>query len=508
MVIILRERQLPTTRTEELERVTQHGMPDTYYNYIAGEWRESETGNTFEVVNPADTTDVIGEFQQSSREDAADAIDAAVAAQSDWADTPGPDRGKSLTETARHIADRKEELTETLTREEGKTLSEARAEVQRAIDIFEYYGQKAVDFGGKIKQSGSQDSNLYYLKEPMGVAGLITPWNYPIAIPSWKTAPALATGNTVVIKPADTAPNVFRKVIECLDQAGVPAGVVNYVTGPGSEVGDTVINHEDVDVVSFTGSRSVGEMVHEQAGAAQTRVQTEMGSKNPTVVMPSADLDEAANIVGAGAFGVTGQACTATERVIVHEDIYDEFLSRLCAYAENIEIGPGLDDPDMGPHVDQDHLEGTLEYVERGLEEGATLAAGGNALEGEKFDDGYFVEPTIFRDVESDMQIMQEEVFGPFVGILAAEDFEEAITLANDVEFGLSAAIVSRYHTEVNRFRDEVDFGVIKANEKTTGLQYYVPFGGMNASSSETYREQGDAAIDFYTITKTVYEKY
>lgn len=483
-------------------------MPETYYNYVDGEWTESETNDTFEVENPADTTDIIGEFQHSSSDDAAEAVEAAAAAQTEWAEMPGSERGAVLTETARRMDDRKDELTETLTREEGKTLTEAGAEVQRAIDIFEYYGQKAVDFGGVVKQPGSQGMNLYTVEEPMGVAGLITPWNYPVAIPAWKSAPALATGNTVVVKPANGAPNVSRNVIDCLDEAGVPDGVVNYVTGSGSDVGTTIVDHDDVDVVSFTGSRSIGEMVHEQAAAGQKRVQTEMGSKNTTVVMPSADLDEAADIVSAGAFGVTGQACTGTERVAVHEDVSDDFLDRLVAIADELEIGPGLDDPDMGPHFDQDHLEGTLEYVEQGQNEGATLEYGGEALEGDAYDDGYFVEPTIFTDVESDMEIMQEEVFGPFVGVASVSDFEEAVDFVNDVEFGLSTSIVTNDHTEVNRFRDEVDFGIIKINEKTTGLQYYVPFGGMNASSSETYREQGDAAIDFYTITKTVYENY
>ena len=483
-------------------------MAETYGNYVDGEWTESETGDTFEVVNPADTTDVIGEFQRSNGEDAARAIEAAAHAQGEWAETPAAERGATLTEAARRMADREEELAETLTREEGKTLTEAGAEVQRAIDIFEYYGQKAVDVGGEVKQPGARDASLYTVAEPMGVAGLITPWNYPAAIPSWKSAPALATGNAVVLKPANAAPNVFRKVVECLDGAGIPDGVVNFVTGPGDDVGGTIVEHEDVDVVSFTGSRSIGELVHEQAGARQTRVQTEMGSKNTTVVMPSADLDEAVEIVGSGAFGVTGQACTGTERVVVHDSVYDEFIEALVAYADDLEIGPGLDDPDMGPHFDRAHLEGTLEYVEQGQEEGGTLEYGGEALEGDPYDDGYFVQPTIFTDVESDMGIMQEEIFGPFVGVMPASDFEEAVDLVNDVEFGLSSSIVTRDHTEANRFRDEVDFGVIKINEKTTGLQYHVPFGGMNASSSETYREQGDAAIDFFTITKTVYENY
>ncbi|RQG97084.1 2,5-dioxovalerate dehydrogenase [Natrarchaeobius chitinivorans] len=483
-------------------------MSEVYYNYVDGDWVESETGDTFEVVNPADTTDVIGGFQRSSSDDATAAVEAAADAADEWADVPGTERGSILTEAARHMADRTDELTETLTREEGKTLTEAGAEVQRAVDIFEYYGQKAVDFGGEVKQPGSRDANLYTVEEPMGVAGLVTPWNYPVAIPAWKSAPALATGNTVVLKPANGAPNVFRKVVECLDEAGIPDGVVNYLTGPGSDVGGTIVDHDDVDVVSFTGSRSVGEMIHEQAGANQKRVQTEMGSKNTTVVMPSADLEEAAEIVGAGAFGVTGQACTGTERVAVHQDVHDEFLEELIAYADGLEIGPGLEDPDMGPHFDRDHLEGTLEYVERGRDADGTLAYGGEALEGGEYDDGHFVEPTIFTDVDSDAAIMQEEIFGPFVGVMSATDFEEAVELVNDVEFGLSTSIVTRDHAEANRFRDAVDFGIVKINEKTTGLQYYVPFGGMNASSSETFREQGDAAIDFYTITKTVYENY
>ena len=483
-------------------------MADTYHNYVDGEWIESETGDTFEVTNPADTTDVIGEFQHSSSEDAATAIDAAAEAHADWADTPGPERGAILTETAQNMAERREELTETLTREEGKTLREAGAEVSRAIDLFRYYGQKALDYGGISKQPSSREANLYTVSEPMGVAGLITPWNYPIAIPAWKTAPALATGNTVVLKPANGAPNVFRIVVECLDDAGIPDGVMNFVTGPGSEVGSTIVEHEEVDTVSFTGSRSVGEMIHEQAAAEKKRVQTEMGSKNTTVVMPSADLEEAVKIVGRGAFGVTGQACTGTERAVVHEDIYEPFLERLVSYAEDLDVGPGLEDSRMGPHFDRDHLEKTLEYAASVSDSGGTIEYGGDALEGDRYDDGHFIEPTIVTGVESDHDAMQEEVFGPFVGVLPAADFEEAVDLVNDVEFGLSTSIVTHDHTEANRFRDGVDFGIVKINEMTTGLQHTVPFGGMNASSSETYREQGDAAIDFFTITKTVYENY
>jgi 2,5-dioxopentanoate dehydrogenase len=482
-------------------------MPE-YKNYIDGEWVESESGETLDVVNPADTNEVVGTFQKSNEEDTNRAVEAAVEAREEWADTPGPTKGGILRETAQRLEDREDELTELLTREEGKTVSEAGGEVGRAVNIFYYYAEKAKDLGGISKSPSGQHSNLYTVKEPMGVAGLITPWNYPIAIPAWKMAPALATGNTVVMKPDSTAPNVARAIFEALDEAGLPDGVANCVTGPGDEVGSTITNHEDVDIVSFTGSRQVGDMIYEQATDDHKRVQTELGSKNPVVVTANADIDNAVSIVGGGAFGVTGQACTGTERVLVHESVYDEFVDKLVEYADNLDIGSGLDDPGMGPHVDEDQLEGTLDYVEQGQEEGATLKYGGKRLDEGRYENGYFIEPTIFTDVESDMQIMQEEVFGPFVGVMPVSDLDEAIEIANDVEFGLSAGIVTEDHTEANRYVDEIDFGVIKVNEATTGLELHVPFGGLNASSSETYREQGDQAIEFYTIIKTVYENY
>jgi aldehyde dehydrogenase (NAD+) len=408
--------------------------------------------------------------------------------------------------------DRREELTETLAREEGKALGEAGGEVGRAVNIFYYYAEKAMDYAGAASNPSASDQNLYTVREPMGVAGLIVPWNYPIAIPSWKMAPALATGNTVVCKLSQDAPTVFLKVTECLaaaaDAVDAPDGVVNVLTGGGSEVGQPIVEHDAVDAVSFTGSRSVGDMIYEQATDAHKRVQTELGSKNPTVVTESADVEAAARIVGGGAFGVTGQACTATERVIVHESIHDAFVDALVDYAESIEIGPALDGADMGPQVSEGELEGTLEDVATAREEGATVEYGGGRPDGEAYESGYFVEPTVLTGLDSDATVMQEEVFGPFVGIMPASDFEEAIELANDVEFGLSAGIVTDDHTEANRFVDEVDFGVVKVNEATTGLELHVPFGGMNASSSETYREQGEAGMDYFTIIKTVYDSY
>jgi aldehyde dehydrogenase (NAD+) len=480
-------------------------MPETYYNYVAGDWRAAETGATFDVSNPADRSDVIGEFQQSGRGDAEAAVEAAATASEAWADTPGPERGRILREAGQRMADRKDELTETLVREEGKARPEAAGEVQRAIDIFAYYAAKASDIGGTVKGSSSEDTRLYTVNEPVGVAGLITPWNYPIAIPAWKIAPALATGNTIVFKPASQAPNVSRKLVECLDEANLPAGVINYVTGPGSEVGEVFSTHEAVDAVSFTGSSAVGDTVGQQANETGKRVQLEMGGKNPTVVMPSADVEDAADIAASGAFGVTGQACTATSRAIVHEDVYDEFVERVVRAAEAIEIGPGLAGAEMGPQVSQRELDSTLEYVSIGVDEGATLETGDADVDA---GDGFFVEPTVFSGVDPDMRIAQEEIFGPVLAVIPVSGYEEAVEIANGVRYGLSASIVTQDLSEANRFVDDSESGVVKINEKTTGLELHVPFGGMKDSSSETYREQGDAGIDFYTISKTVYMNY
>ena len=483
-------------------------MSEVYKNFIDGEWVRSERGITFENRNPADIDDLICDFQKSSKEDVEDAVEAALEARDKWAEKPAPERGKILIKTANILEDKKEELTRTLTREEGKTLSEAAPEVQRAIDIFYYYGAKARDIGGVVKAPSGKDKHLFTKNKPLGVVGLITPWNYPIAIPAWKIAPALATGNTVVFKPATLAPNVSRKLVKALIKAGIPDGVLNYITGPGNEVGAAITTHKDIDAVSFTGSLKVGNMVYEQASNTGKRVQTEMGGKNPAVITSSADIDEATDIVANGAFGVTGQACTATSRAIVYDDMYEDFLREIEKRAEDIEIGPGLEDPDMGPKVSEEELQNTLEYINIGIEEGAVLETGGNKLDTGIFSGGYFVEPTVFSDVEPDMRIAQEEIFGPVLSVMKVSDFEEAIDVVNGVDYGLSASIITNDHSEANRFIKDADAGVIKINEKTTGLELHVPFGGFKGSSSETWREQGDSAIDFYTISKTVYMNY
>lgn len=479
-------------------------MPAQYKNYVNGEWVDADSGETFDTGDPAAPDEIVATYPQSDTGDTEAAVQAAVAASEEWGSTPGPERGRVLSRTGALLADRKDTLTELLVREEGKTRAEAAGEVQRAIDIFGYYGAKASDLGGTVKASSGRNTNLYTRQEPVGVAGLITPWNYPIAIPAWKMAPALATGNAAVIKPASLAPGVVHEMGKALDESGLPDGVLNIVTGPGSEVGSAIASHPDVDAVSFTGSTPVGNSVYDTATEDGKRIQLEMGGKNPTIVSDTADIAEAADIVASGAFGVTGQACTACSRAIVYEDVYDELVEAMVERAEAIEPGHGLNESDMGPHVSESELESTLDYVDIGQNEGATLETGGSAIDRE----GLFVEPIVFSDVEPDDRIAQEEIFGPLLPVIPVSGYEEAVEVANGVEYGLSASIVTNDHSEANRYVDEAEAGVVKINEKTTGLELHVPFGGMKASSSETYREQGDAGLDFYTISKTVYDNY
>ena len=481
-------------------------MPPTQ-NYIDGEWTDSDSNNTFETVNPANPGEIVATYQESTANDAEAAVVAAADAEAEWASVPAPERGMILKAAGDILDDQKAELTAQLTHEEGKTNAEAGGEVRRAIDIFHYYAQKTRDLGGTVKSSSGRRTNIYTRKESVGVTALITPWNYPIAIPAWKTAPALAAGNTVVIKPASLAPGPAVSIIEALDEAGIPDGVINLVTGPGSTVGNEFVGHDRVNAVSFTGSSAVGGAVYDLATDEGKRVQTEMGGKNPTIVTDSADVEEAADIVATGAFGVTGQACTAGSRAIVYENVYDEFVNAIVNRAESIEVGPG-DEYDMGPQVSESELESSLEYIDVAEEQGATLAAGGDALDGSRFGDGYFIAPTVFSDVAADHRLAQEEVFGPVLAVLEVEGFDDAVELANNVNYGLSASIVTQNHTEANRFVEEIESGVAKINEKTTGLELHVPFGGFKDSSSETWREQGDAGLDFYTIEKTVYENF
>ncbi len=473
-----------------------------YKNLIDGEWVDSADGKTFENRNPAQLDDILGEFPLATKADVERAIDAAAAALPAWGNLPGPARGAILDKASRILEARLDEIATVLTREEGKTLTEAKGEVTRARDIFRYYAGEGWRAGGNVLPSNTGGELLYTRREPLGVVALVTPWNFPIAIPAWKMAPALAYGNTVVFKPASFAPQTAMLLVEVLVEAGLPKGVVNFVTGSGRTVGDTLVGSPKVHGVSFTGSVSVGTGIYEKAIKNLTRVQLEMGGKNPTIVLKDANIDTAVKMVVAGGFGLTGQACTATSRVIVEDAIANDFAAALTQAARSLKVGNGLEaGVQMGPAVSEDQLQTDLEYIGIGQKEGAKLLIGGS----QAGDGGYYVQPTVFDHVEAQMRIAQEEIFGPVIGIMRASDFEDALGKANGIGFGLSAAVITNDLQKAFQFANRIDAGVVKINEPTTGLALQAPFGGFKHSSANTFKEQGQAAIEFYTRTKTIY---
>ena len=483
-------------------------MPQIYKNFIAGKWVECGSKKTFANVNPANTDEILGLFQASGAEEAKAACDAAAKAQPAWAALPAPRRGEYLYKAAELLESRLDQVAEDMTREEGKTLPEARGEVKRAINILRYFGgEGARSFSYQIP---SERPNVfcYMMRKPLGVVGLITPWNFPSAIPAWKMAPALVAGNTVVIKPASLAPLSPYRLVEALEQAGIPEGVVNYVTGGGSTAGNAVVEHPAIRAISFTGSCGVGNHLHEKLAGRKVRIQLEMGGKNPTIVLKDADLDYAADILINGAFFSTGQKCTACSRAIIEKSIYEPLVEKLVAKTRRLKVGNGLEaGVQIGPAVDASQLETDLKYIEIARKEGAKLLCGGNRLAGGAYDKGYFVEPTLFDNVKPEMRIAQEEVFGPVLALMAANDFEDAMRLANSVKFGLSASIVSRDLTRVHQFINGIEAGLITVNLPTAGVEYQLPFGGTKESSFGM-REQGPQALDFYTESHTVYMKY
>jgi acyl-CoA reductase-like NAD-dependent aldehyde dehydrogenase len=483
-------------------------MSNLFLNYIGGKWTECKSRKTFPNVNPANTAEIVGEFQSSAEGDVRDACDAAAQAQTAWSATPAPRRGEYLFKAAELVESRLAKISEEMTREEGKTLPEAKGEVKRAINILRYFGgEGARQFSYQIP-SERENVFCYTMRKPLGVVALITPWNFPIAIPVWKMAPALVAGNTVVIKPASLAPLSSYRVVEALHEVGIPAGALNYVTGSGGAVGNALVEHPAIRAVSFTGSCDVGNSLYEKVTRRKLRVQLEMGGKNPTVVLKDADLDYAADVLVNGAFFSTGQKCTACSRAVIEKPIYEPLLEKLIAKTRKLKVGNGLEAGiDIGPAVDASQLETDLKYIEIAKKEGAMLLCGGNRLTGGIYDSGYFVEPTLFTGVTPEMRIAQEEVFGPVLGVMVANDFEDAMRLANGVKFGLSASIVSRDLTRVHQFINGIEAGLITVNLPTAGVEYQLPFGGTKESSFGM-REQGPAALDFYTETRTVYMKY
>jgi len=475
---------------------------ETIRNLIAGEWVDSSQGAIVEDRNPARQTDILATFPSATREDACRAVEAARAAFSDWASTPFPTRGAILQRASQIIDRQLEEFAVTMTREEGKILAEARAEVARARDIFQYFSGEGWRNAGEVLPSANDGQLIFTKREPLGVISIITPWNVPAAIPAWKLAPALVYGNTVVFKPSSLTPLVGVMLVKILLEAGLPANVVNFVTGSGSIVGMELVTSPDVDGVTFTGSYDIGSNILAQAQAGRKRIQCEMGGKNPLVVLRDANVDLAVELAVKGGFGLTGQACTATSRVIVDHTIADGFVESLARAAKALVVGDGLDPKtEMGPVVSQDQLETNLRYVEMAVAEGGKLAAGGHVMA----EGSLFFEPTVFDLVAPGMRIAQEEVFGPVIAVIRSRDFEDAIDIANGVGFGLSASVVTCSLSKAFEFANRIDAGVIKINEQTTGVAPNAPFGGFKKSSANTFKEQGTAAIEYYTRTKTVY---
>jgi aldehyde dehydrogenase (NAD+) len=483
-------------------------MTDVYRNYVAGEWVECLTKQTFSNVNPANTKEIVGLFQASGPDDVQGACEAAAKAQPAWAALPAPRRGEFLYKAAEIMESRLQKLSEEMTREEGKILPEAKSEVKRTIKMLRYFGgEGARQFSYQIP-SERENVFCYTLRKPLGVVALITPWNVPSAIPARKMAPALVAGNTVVIKPASLAPLSAFRLVEALYEAGIPAGVVNYVTGSGSSIGSALVEHPAIRAVSFTGSCDVGNALYEKVTKRKVPLQLELGGKNPTIVLKDSDLDYAAAILVNGAFLSTGQICTACSRAIIEKSIYEALVENLVAKTKKLKVGNGLEPGiEIGPAVGANQLETDLKYIEIAKNEGAQLLCGGNRLTGGIYDSGYFVQPTVFGGVTAEMRIAQEEVFGPVLGLMVANDFENALRLANGIRFGLSASIVTRDVTRVHQFINGIEAGMITINLPTAGMEYHVPFGGTKESSFGM-REQGPEALDFYTEARTVYLKY
>jgi aldehyde dehydrogenase (NAD+) len=473
----------------------------TFRNYIAGEWVAGAT--TTLNRNPSDVSDVIGEYAQADAAQARNAVASAKQAFPGWAHGVIQERANILDRAGNEIIARKDELGRLLSREEGKTLPEGIGEAMRAGNIFKYFAGEALRQSGEKLASVRPGVDVEITREPLGVIGLITPWNFPIAIPAWKIAPALAYGNTVVMKPADLVPGCAWAIAEILAKAGLPAGVFNLVMGRGSVVGETLVTHPDVAGISFTGSVETGRAIAAKAVARMAKVQLEMGGKNPLVVLDDADLATAVNCAVQGAYFSTGQRCTASSRLIVTEGIHDRFVAavkqKLAALKVDDALAPGTD---IGPVVDQSQLDTDLKYVEVGRGEGATLAIGGERVKRAK--EGYYLAPALFTDATNAMRIAREEIFGPVAAVLRVKGYDEALATANDTPFGLCSGIVTTSLKHASHFKRHAESGMVMVNLPTAGVDYHVPFGGRKGSSYGP-REQGRYAAEFYTVVKTAY---
>jgi alpha-ketoglutaric semialdehyde dehydrogenase len=476
----------------------------TYGNYIAGEWRPAASGETMENRNPADRDEVVGLFASSGAADVDAAIAAAEEAYRSWRFSSPMTRANILHKAANILESRIPDVGRELTREEGKTLKEGIGETTRAVQILRYFAGEAQQPSGEHYPSVSPHTLLYTAREPLGVVAVVTPWNFPIAIPAWKIAPALAFGNTVVFKPASLTPLTAVRLVEALDEAGLPAGVLNLVTGSAANVGDPLVRDPRVVAITFTGSNETGAELRRSAAERGAKLQLELGGKNPAIVLADADLEHALGQVVAGAMMSTGQKCTATSRAIVDRRIIDRFTEMLADRIGSLKVGDPLDaETQIGPLIDERAAERVAGEVDAAKQAGAELVVGGERL-GSGLERGAFLAPTLFADVDPKSRLGQDELFGPVLGVIPVDSMEEAMAVANQVKFGLSASLFTRDLGRALSFAREIDAGVVHVNSETAGAEPQVPFGGMKGSSSYS-REQGKAARDFFTQVKTVY---
>jgi acyl-CoA reductase-like NAD-dependent aldehyde dehydrogenase len=479
----------------------------TFQNYIDGEWVDAAGGETFETISPA-TGETLGVFPRSGVEDVDRAVAAAKAAWEEWRLVPAPERGQVLYRFANLLIDQKDDVTDLMTREMGKVKAEAGGDVQEAIDMSLYMAGEGRRLFGQTTPSELRDKFNMSVRAPIGVVGVITPWNFPIAIPSWKFAPALVCGNTIVFKPATDTPLLGERFVELLVEAGLPDGVINIVHGGGGAVGDRLVRHPDVRVITLTGSRETGVEVMRNAAEGLKHIHLELGGKNAIVVLDDADLDLAVEGIVWSAFGTSGQRCTAASRVIVQEGVYEQLQSRLVGAAEGLRLGVGWDDDtDVGPVINKPSLEKIHSYTEIGKGEGAKLLTGGEVATGNGLDKGFYYTPTIFGDVDPQMRIAQEEIFGPTTALIRVKDFDEAIRVSNGVKFGLSSSIFTRDVNKAFRAMRDLQAGITYINAGTIGAEVHLPFGGTK-DTGNGHREAGQAALDVFTEWKSIYVDY
>jgi len=482
--------------------------PRLFKNFINGEWVESRSGRAYENRNPANTGELIGMFVSSTHEDVDVAVAAATEAYKAWRLVPAPKRAEILFRAAELLLQRKEEFSKDMTREMGKVLAETRGDVQEAIDMTYYMAGEGRRLFGQTTPSELPNKFAMSVRQSIGVCGMITPWNFPMAIPSWKMMPALISGNTVVLKPAEDTPLSAYHLVQALTEAGVPRGVVNLVSGDGPGAGAPLSQHKDVPVISFTGSTAVGRIIAEACAPQFKHYSLEMGGKNIIMVMDDANLDLAVDGAVWGGFGTTGQRCTAASRVAVHKSVYKEFVERFVARVKSLKIGNGLDvDTDMGPCINEQQLQTVMGYVEIGKNEGAKLLTGGDRLDGGLHAQGWFHAPTVFGDCSPKMRVAQEEIFGPVVSVIPIDTLEEAIAVANGVPYGLSASIYTRNVNRAFQATRDLYTGIVYVNAPTIGAETHLPFGGTKQTGNG-HREAAIAAIDFFTEWKTVYIDY